>query len=300
MLFRINFMAIVILVVTDNEYMLYYICVMHTYWFLSVFLFMRVFASWNNHRLKMLLKFFAYFAVNAFIFEIPCVSVEVFRPLIAVLQFHDSHTDLLHEWEFRSHLDHWACFVGMLCAYNYPYFETLISYFERTESYAEMLKKMCIKTVIVIATLALGTVWYTYFMGQNKFVYNKHHCYSSLVPILVYVFLRNVLSVLRRNHINLFSYIGKMTLETYLSQFHVYLQSNAKYLIGYVPGYRLVNFTLATIIYLCISKTLFNITVCLNVHFIKKEWKKAIKVCAKAGLLLIIATVISWQIKKVY
>ena len=32
MLFRLNFLVIFVCAAVDNEYMLYYICVMHTYW----------------------------------------------------------------------------------------------------------------------------------------------------------------------------------------------------------------------------------------------------------------------------
>ena len=37
MLFRLNFLVLMILMVMNTDYMLYYICPMHTLWFLSVY-----------------------------------------------------------------------------------------------------------------------------------------------------------------------------------------------------------------------------------------------------------------------
>ena len=72
------------------------------------------------------MKLAIYALVNAVIFDVPLVSGLVFRPLSFVLGLADNPVDELHEWRFRVGLDHWACFVGMLCAYNYPHWQTFI------------------------------------------------------------------------------------------------------------------------------------------------------------------------------
>lgn len=285
MLFRMNFLVIAVVIATANEYMLYYICAMHTYWFLSVYIFMRTLKGWNTHRWKMAIKFFAYFICNALIFEIPGNCSSLFRPLKIVFQFHDKSPDIMHEWEFRAGLDHWACFLGMLCAYNYPHFEALIKYLENDSggSVSENRKKVLLKSVLIGAAVSAGILWYLLAMRKEKYDYNKTHCYSSLVAILVYIVLRNCLPVLRRNHLALFGHLGRITLETYLSQLHVYLQSNAKHLIQYIPGYPLLNFALATIIYLIISQTLFQLTLDFSAFFIRKDWKTGAKMAGVAG-----------------
>ena len=71
----------------------------------------------------------------------------------------------------------------------------------------------------------------------------------------------------------MFAWLGKITLETYLSQLHIYLQSNAKNLIVYIPGYHLLNFALSNIIYLGISYVLFNLTTEFSAYLFPNNYK---------------------------
>lgn len=298
MLFRMNFLVIAVTMVTANEYMLYYICAMHTYWFLTVYVFMGVLRSWNTHRWKMAAKFAAYLVCNALIFEIPGMCSMLFRPLWFMFQFHDNVHDIMHEWEFRAGLDHWACFLGMLCAYNYPHFEAFNKYLDRPSEIKHKAKiKVACRLVMLAVALIAGVTWYTTAMTLNKFAYNNSHCYTSLVPILTYIVVRNSFPILRRYTLALFGTLGKITLETYLSQLHVYLQSNAKGLIGYIHGYPLLNFALATIIYLGISHALFNLTLSFSAFFIRKDWHKGAKMAALAGGVFAVSAAVSFVIK---
>ena len=61
MLFRLNFLVVITCLVVRNEYMLYYICPMHTFWFLSVYCFMKLLNTWNEDPKKMTVKFMIYF-----------------------------------------------------------------------------------------------------------------------------------------------------------------------------------------------------------------------------------------------
>ena len=71
----------------------------------------------------------------------------------------------------------------------------------------------------------------------------------------------------------MFAWLGRITLETYLSQLHIYLQSNAKNLIVYIPGYYLLNFALSNIIYLGISYVLFNLTTEFSAYLFPNNYK---------------------------
>ncbi|KAH9496689.1 Protein REDUCED WALL ACETYLATION 2 [Bulinus truncatus] len=275
MMFRLNFLVIFVAMTTNNEYMLYYICAMHTYWFLSVYAFMRVLQSWNRTRKLMALKFLAYAAFNSVVFEIPGLAYYIFRPFQFILGLHDSSEDVLHEWIFRARLDHWACFFGMLCAYNYPHFEALMHYLDsKSISRNEEIKKLCIRGVMGGAGMVLGFVWYFYFMTRDKYEYNAVHPYTSAIPILVYIVLRNIHPYIRSYHVNLFAWLGKITLETYLSQLHIYLLSNARTLLVFIHGYPLLNFSLTTIMYLLTSHALFKVTNDCSTYFIPRDHKR--------------------------
>lgn len=48
MMFRLNFLVVIVMAVTNNEFVRYYVCAMHTYWFLTVYVMMAVFKSYNE------------------------------------------------------------------------------------------------------------------------------------------------------------------------------------------------------------------------------------------------------------
>ena len=282
MQFRLNFLVTCICVATSNEYMLYYICAMHSYWFISVYAFMAIFRSWNTNSMKMAVKFGVYFLCNCVIFEISVVRDNIFRPLWLILQYHDPRFPLMHEWSFRAGLDHWACFFGMLCAYNYPHFEKLMAYLDSPE---KTKRKFILKLIMLLGTMCVLVMWYSQVMEKDKFAYNTLHPYTSMLPVVCFIIIRNSFSILRQYYVEMFAWLGKITLETYLSQLHIYLQSNAKHFIQYIPNYPLLNFALATLIYLPISYTLFNLTTEFSSFLLPKEMKKVAKYALISALI---------------
>ena len=276
MQFRLNFLVTCLCVVTSNEYILYYICAMHSYWFISVYAFMGILKSWNTEPKKMYVKFAVYFVFNFVIFDISEVKNNIFRPLSFFLGYTqpNSEVDVMYEWGFRAWLDHWACLFGMICAYNYPHAEKFIMDLEKSANHKKLV---AVKSAIIAACVVVLFAWYQCFMCKEKLDYNKTHPYTSMIPVLAFIVLRNMFPVLRTHYVGMFAWLGKITLETYLSQLHVYLQSNAKHLIGYLPNYHLLNFALASIIYLLISHKLFNITTVFSAYLIPNDMKQTAK-----------------------
>ncbi|XP_022088912.1 protein REDUCED WALL ACETYLATION 2-like [Acanthaster planci] len=273
MLFRLNFLVVLTMLVTDNSYMLYYICAMHTYWFLSVYAFMGILPSWNQDRAKMAFKFVCYFVLNALVFDTPLREV-VFKPFWFVLAYKGS----MHEWLFRAGLDHYAAFVGMLCAYNYPYYEWFMNYLDKRHlNRRDYLLAVSIKLFLSGLLLVGLVMWYDAVMWREKYDYNKLHPYTSWVPILVYIFFRNLLPWLRMRYLGLFAFLGKITLETYISQLHIYMQYDARRLIVFIPGYPLMNFALASMIYLLLSHRMFHLTTEFSAFILPKDMKQVVR-----------------------
>lgn len=106
---------------------------------------------------------------------------------------------------------------------------------------------------VCAVTLGVLALWYQHIYILPKVEYNKVHPYTSWIPITVWIVLRNMTPALRTYSLGIYGWLGTITLETYISQFHTWLTTGIpdgqpKMLLTFLPAedYPLLNFAMAT------------------------------------------------------
>ncbi len=162
------------------------------------------------------------------------------------------------EWGFRVALDCWAPLLGVLTAW------VVINWDRVCSALGGPKLGFIIEAGFVRprAAFALGSLAFVawcgiYMSSKDKFDYNTRHPWASLLPILGFTALRNATPGLRRGHSVFFAWVGKISLETFILQFHIWLAMDTRAILVYLPGTGWiwwVNLAIATGIFLWICE----------------------------------------------
>ncbi|XP_042451576.1 protein REDUCED WALL ACETYLATION 2-like isoform X1 [Zingiber officinale] len=265
MIWRLNFFVAFCCIILGNHYMLYYICPMHTFFTLMVYCSLGILNKYNETGSVIAIKIAACFLVIVAVWEIPHVYDFVWAPFTFLLAYNDPDASRkyppMHEWNFRAGLDRYIWILGMIYAYFHPMVEGWLEKLEQTEVKLRTLIKTCISAICLV----VGYLWYQYIYKLEKYTYNRYHPYTSWIPITVCICLRNITQEFRSYTLTLFGWLGKMTLESYIAQFHIWLRSGKpdaqpQKLLSIVPNYPMLNFMLNTIIFVTVAHRIFILT----------------------------------------
>ena len=246
MLWRLNFLVVFLCLSQGTTYILYYICLLHTYFFLMVYVTMRTAKHVNYTKWGLRIKLGILALIIYFVWDIKnSLFYLLHHPLLGETPMLGATSGAMWEWYFRSSLDHWSTFLGMIFALNFP----ITSLFYRKLEAQPLVWHVLGKLAMGVGLFGVFLWWVMGPFQDAKLEYNATNAYYGFIPLITYIYFRNLTPWLRSHSLDLLHQIGKTTLETYLMQHHIWLTSNAKSLLTLIPGWPKVNMLVVTIIY---------------------------------------------------
>jgi len=94
----------------------------------------------------------------------------------------------LWEWYFRTGLDNWSTILGMVFALNFPLAMKWLTKVEEQPRKQQFMSKGLVG--VVVGGIFLW--WVTQIFTQGKLDYNLTNSYYGFIPLLTYVYFRNI------------------------------------------------------------------------------------------------------------
>ncbi|XP_068603340.1 N-acetylneuraminate 9-O-acetyltransferase [Brachionichthys hirsutus] len=288
-LFRLNFLVLVLCVVMDRPYQFYYFVPLVTFWFVVIYGTLAVWPQilqkkanssgiWHLGVLAKLLGLLVFICVFAF-------SQGFFEGTFSVWPFSTLFEldGSVHEWWFRWKLDRFAVIHGMLFAFIYL---VLQKHQVLSEVKAEALFSSKISNLLLLFSV-ISFITYSIWASscKTKTECNKMHPYVSVVQILSFILIRNIPGYARSIYSSFFAWFGKISLELFICQYHIWLAADTKGILVLIPGNPSLNIMISTFIFVCVAHEISLITNDLAQVVIPKDGVTLLKRLGATGLL---------------
>uniref|UniRef100_A0A8C8F605 Cas1p 10 TM acyl transferase domain-containing protein n=1 Tax=Oncorhynchus tshawytscha TaxID=74940 RepID=A0A8C8F605_ONCTS len=287
-LFRLNFLVIVLCLVMDRPYQFYYFVPLVTFWFVIIYATMAMWPQilqkkangsgmWHIGilvKLLGLLLFICFFAYSQGLFE----NIFSVWPVSKLFELNGS----IHEWWFRWKLDRFAIIHGMLFAFVYLLLQKCQVL---SEGRGESLFSTRISNILLLISVVsfMGySIWAS--SCKNKTECNEMHPYISGLQILAFILIRNIPGYARSLYSSFFAWFGKISLELFICQYHIWLAADTKGILVLIPGNPSLNIILSTFIFVCVAHEISLITNDLAQVAIPKDGAALLKRLLAAGV----------------
>ncbi|KAH7360631.1 10 TM acyl transferase domain found in Cas1p-domain-containing protein [Rhexocercosporidium sp. MPI-PUGE-AT-0058] len=233
-LIRLNLLSCVLPYMMRTNYLFYYFAPLVSFWFLIIYFTLKIGHSKNSNLMFLFGKILISAAITTALTKIPGVLEFVGT----VLHYTCAISWDFSEWRFRSSLDLYIVYIGMILAALSLRSFRLESGSIGPKSAIDLLVQLTIKFRLLfqaaLIALALGLppgMWGLLRKSHTKEDYNWWQPFISFIPVLCYVVLRNSLRVFRNYHSTVFAWLGRCSLETYILQYHIWLAADTKGLL---------------------------------------------------------------------
>lgn len=283
-LFRLNFMTVTLCLCMNRPYQFYYFVPLMSFWYMMAFTALALppvitAQSTENNLIQyfyLVVKFVGLFTVITILFlsEVFFEKIFVTRPWKALFVTTD---DDIHDWWSRWKLDRYSTMYGMffavilLLSQKYNLFDD--------NNHGNLFSRGIALSTILLAICGLGSYATVTFLCRNELECSEIHSYIVFIPIVSYIVLRNISGVLRTRYSSLFAWFGKISLELFISQYHIWLAADTHGVLVLIPGFPVLNVIITSFIFICVSHEVHKLTEVLLPYAVPSDWKLVLRNC---------------------
>ena len=138
------------------------------------------------------------------------------------------------EYLFRFQLDKYSALVGIWSGLVWSKIKAYMQWAYNGKDESERTLAKWIQRSAGIALMWLW--WYDFGSISDKVIYNHMHPYIFFIPVAGWLMVRNSSKCLTESHSTALEFFGRITLETYVLQFHVFMCNNVQHIQQVIPG----------------------------------------------------------------
>lgn len=224
-LVRLNLLCCLLAYVMRTDYNFYYFPALSSFWFLVVYLTVRI--RYQPHVVPRLLTL--KILISAIFTRLLVRTPGILEILLKLLQKICNMNVDIDELRFRLSLDAYIVYAGMFAAALYQQLTGALPC--STTCLATQIKRIptVVQVLSVIASIVVLPAYFVVILRcPDKYHYNWWHPMISPLPVLAFVILRNSNQLLRDFHSGLFAWLGRFSLETFILQYHIWLAADTK------------------------------------------------------------------------
>ncbi|KAM6201123.1 N-acetylneuraminate (7)9-O-acetyltransferase [Rhynchocyon petersi] len=280
-LFRLNFLVVVLCIVMDRPYQFYYFVPLVTVWFMVIYVTLALWPQiiqkkangncfWHFGlllKLAFLLFCICFLAYSQGAFE----KIFSLWPLSKCFELKGT----VYEWWFRWRLDRYVVFHGMLFAFVYLALQKrqVLSEGKGEPLFSNKVSNFLL--FISVVSFLTYSIWAS--SCKNKAECNELHPSVSVVQILAFILIRNIPGYARSVYSSFFAWFGKISLELFICQYHIWLAADTRGILVLIPGNPMLNIIVSTFIFVCVAHEISQITNDLAQIIIPKDSASLLK-----------------------
>ncbi|TPX34388.1 hypothetical protein SmJEL517_g02955 [Synchytrium microbalum] len=252
-LVRLNILPVLLSLTMGSPYVGYYFSPLVSVWFAVIWIVFWIGHTYSTSLTFVLFKIISASVITKALISFPPITEVLFNALkgVGLGQGWDAN-----EWRFRLELDSYICFIGVAMGF-------LLSRFRKMP-----VKPSWILGAVVGSVIGIVLLVYMIYMEETqldngvslakvKVHYNTLHIGISAIPVVSYAILRNSTAKLRKTYSGFFAWFGRISLETFIMQFHILLAADTKATLVVLPGVGVVwwlNLVVVTVVFLYASE----------------------------------------------